>query len=125
MSRLNAYQVKIPITDAQKPFILLLLYRFNTQSIHVWSIPKLEGNFLAIHPADFTNLISFAEHGDCSELEFYRLRKLGASAIESALAERKSALSRELKNMTLDALRGLAPRKEHSDESESLSLLSL
>lgn len=125
MTKLDAFKIRIPLSETQTALVSLWLERFHAHSVHIWSTPELEGQILTIHPADFTNLISFAESGDCSELEFYRLRKLGADVIESTLAEQKSQLSQELKDMTLHALRGLVPQDFVSHSGLEIEILSL
>lgn len=124
MKKLDSFKIHLTLTELQRTLTSLWLQRFHSQSVHVWSTPILDGQILTIHPADFTNLISFAKPGDCSELEFYRLRKLGADAIEATLAKQRSKLSQELRDMTLDALRGLAP-VESAQESHAKTDLSL
>ena len=115
--KLDNYRILVPLTEDQTMIVSLWLERFQSRAIHIWSTPELQSQILTIHPADFTNLIAFVEPGDCSELEFYRIRKLGADVIESTLTAQKSQLSQELKDMTLDALRGLVPKK-YSMKSE-------
>lgn len=122
MPKLDSFEIQIQLTETQAALVSLWLERFHARSIHAWSIPVLKGQALIIHPADFTNLISFAKPGDCSELEFYRLRKLGASIIEATLTEQKSELSQELKDMTLNTLRGLAPQEQMHDSVEIITL---
>lgn len=91
--KLDAFKIRIPLTEPQNGLVSQWISRFLANSVHNWSPPDLLGQILTIHPADFTNLLSFAEPADCSELEFYRLRKLGANAIESTLAsESKTSL---------------------------------
>lgn len=107
--RLDSFKIQIPLTESQKAVVSLWLERFREAAVHTWSTPELQGQILTIHPADFTNLLSFAEPDDCSELEFYRLRKLGANVIESTLSSEKSKASQELRSMTLAALEGLVP----------------
>ncbi len=122
MTKLDAFKIQITLTESQNIFVPLWLERFNARTTHIWFTPELSNQTLTIHPADFTNLISFAEPGDCSELEFYRLRKLGATAIESILSKQKSPLSQELKDMALDALRGFTPQEYVTEPFQELSL---
>lgn len=122
MEKLEAFKIQIALTETQKSLVSLWLNRFHARSVHIWSTPELKGQILTIHPADFTNLISFAEPGDCSELEFYRLRKLAADTIESTLSEQNSQLSQELKDMTLDALHGLVPQDYTLEPFQELGL---
>ena len=120
--RLDSFKIQIPLTESQKAVVSLWLERFLANSVHIWSTPELQGQILIVHPADFTNLLSFAEPGDCSELEFYCLRKLGANAIESSLAPDESKTSQELRAMTLSALEGLVPDARVSVPFQELSL---
>lgn len=122
MLKLDDFKIRIPLSDAQNALVSLWLSRFLAHSVHIWFTPELQGQILTIHPADFTNLLSFAEPADCSELEFYRLRKLGANAIESALATDQSKTSQELRTMTLSALEGLVPEARVSVPFQELSL---
>lgn len=120
--RLDSFKIQIPLTESQKAVVSLWLERFREATVHIWSTPELLGPILTIHPADFTNLLSLANPADCSELEFYRLRKLGANAIESALAADQSKASQELRTMTLLALDGLIPESRVSVPFQELSL---
>lgn len=122
MMKLNDFKIRIPVSNAQNALISLWIERFLANSVHIWSTPELQGHVLIIHPADLTNLLSFAEPSDCSELEFYRLRKLCASAIESTLSSEKSKASEELRSMTLAALEGLVPESRVSVPFQELSL---
>ena len=122
MAKLNAFEIQIPLTEMQKVLVSMWLERFHAHSVHIWSTPELKDQILTIHPADFTNLISFAEPGDCTELEFYRLRKLGSDIIESTLTNRRTPLAHDLKEMTLDALCRLTPQKIITEKTQELEL---
>jgi len=122
MMKLDKFKIRISLSDTQNALISLWIERFLANSVHIWSTPELQGHILTIHPADFTNLLSFADPGDCSELEFYRLRKLGASAIESTLFSANSKAAQELRSMTLAALEGLVPEARFSVPFQEMSL---
>lgn len=121
MKKLDIFKLQIALNESQNALVSLWISRFLANSVHIWSTPELQGQILTIHPADFTQLLSFAEPGDCSELEFYRLRKLGVKAIESTL-ESESKTTQELRAMTLSALEGLAPESWVAVPFHELSL---
>lgn len=122
MMKLDDFKIRISLSDTQNALISLWIERFHARSVHIWSTPELQNHLLTIHPADFTNLLSFAEPGDCSELEFYRLRKLGANVIESTLSSEKSKASQELRSMTLAALERLVPEPQVKEDFQGLIL---
>jgi hypothetical protein len=69
----------------------------------------MNGELLSIHPADLPNLLLQSRPQDCTELEFYRIRKMAALAISKLLQNKKSKLSYELQVMVEDSLSGLKP----------------
>jgi hypothetical protein len=122
MRKLDSFKIRILLSGDQKTLVSLLLERFHVRSFHIWSTPELDSQILTIHPADFINLISFVEPGDCTELEFYRLRKLGWMAIESTLDKIKSPTSKELQDMTLYSLNQLVPQEYIAEPFQELEI---
>ncbi len=107
--KLDKFRINIQFDDNQTVLVTLWLNRFNQNTIHMWSTPKITGSTLSIHPADFPNLLLQAQPQDCTELEFYRIRKQGALAISQTLKTRKSKISSELYSMVTDSIAGLRP----------------
>lgn len=103
---LDKFQVTIPITDRQKELVDLWLTRFHDGAIHVWSDIKHTPAGLVVHPADFPNVLSFAKIVDCSEFEFYQIKRAGAQSIADGLNS-KNRLSTELLEMVTSALKGI------------------
>jgi hypothetical protein len=122
MSKLESFKVQIPLTESQAVPVSLWLERFHAKAVHTWSTPELNCHFFTIHPADFPNLLLQAQPQDCTELEFYRIRKQGALAISQALKNKKSKLSSELHAMVTDSLSGLRPTEFTEDTSLEIRL---
>jgi hypothetical protein len=106
MSNFNKYRVQIPLSDNQTVLVKRWIRKYEKIAVHIWSQSSINDNTLSIHPADFPNLLAHAIQGDCTELEFYRIRKQGALAISQALQDKKSKLSSELHAMVENSLSG-------------------
>lgn len=122
MTRTDQFRVTIQFDDKQTSLVALWLYRFNQNVTYMWSAPKIIGGTLSIHPADFPNLLLQAQPQDCTELEFYRIRKHGALAISETLKNQKSKLSCELNNMVTGSIAGLRPTEFAEETSLEIRL---
>jgi len=105
--RTDQFLVSIPLSASETTVVGQWLDRFRRLAVHAWSDPSIADGTLTIHPADFPNLLTYAHPTDCTEFEFYRIRKFGASAITAALSQKHDRVSTELRSMTLSALEGL------------------
>ena len=107
MRKTDDISISISLDHVQAILIRRWLDRFNERTRLAYGVPVIKGSTLSIHPADFPNVLSFAEPEDCTELEFYRIRRLGSVAIAAALASKRDTISIQLRTMTLSALEGL------------------
>src|SRR5690606_37911370 len=87
-----------------------------------WGAADIAGGMLWIHPADFPNLLEQANSADCTELEFYRIRKLGAKAVSRSLGNRRSRISIRLHEMVSASLAGLTPTRNDDNVSIGIHL---
>jgi len=113
--RLDQYLIAIPLSCEQKTIVKVWLERFLMNVTFRWGDANIAGGMLWIHPADFPNLLSQAHSSDCTELEFYRIRKLGSKAVTISLGRRRAKVAANLFNMVTDALIGLNPEECQND----------
>lgn len=111
MSRQQKFRLAIPFDENQRALLNIWLERFLQSAVHLWSTPSIDDRHLFIHPADFPNLLSCAQVEDCTELEFYRIRRIGANVIAKSLGKRARFHSL-LKEMVVNWLDGLSPSRE-------------
>lgn len=102
MARLDRYRIQIPLNEKQNRVVSNWKARMTQQSNFIWAEPEITQDSLVIHPADFANLCSFADAGDCSQFEYYFLRKLGEKALKQIQPKRKT--EQELVDMVEAAL---------------------
>lgn len=109
----DEFLLAIPLTTDQITLVSTWLERYLGRAKVRWGDAEIAGGMLWAHPAEFPNIIAEACPEDCTELEFYRIRKLGSNAIARSLGPRRSRISVGLREMVDHSLAGLKPTRVH------------
>ncbi len=102
MAKLDRYRIQIPLNEKQNRVVSTWKARMIQEASFIWADPEITQDSLRIHPADFVSLCSYADSSDCSQFEYYLLRKLGEKALKQIQSKGKT--ERELVDMVEAAL---------------------
>lgn len=111
------FLITIPLQPCQLLLVKIWLKRYLDKAKIRWGSAEIAGGMLWVHPAEFPNIMAEARPGECTELEFYRIRKLGTKAVFRSLGKRRSKISIGLLDMVNNSLAGLTPIRNQVGES--------